>query len=168
MQDRSKDEPFPEFERIDALHTDYIRELSGLSKVCITIASATLALTLAPLAPSLLPKTGLGLLVFIWIALAATVLLGLVQILVFSISFKMGADYLFASVVTDSVFRLGAPDKKLDEAMATAHRCKSRFEECHRWSLRLVVLEFAGLFTAYVLLALFVLANLAAAGFRLN
>ena len=167
MHDRSTGKPFPEFDRIDALRTDHIRELSGLSKVFITIASATLALTLAPLAPNLLPKTDLGLLVFIWITLAATVLLGLIQILVFSISFKMGADYLFASVVTDSVARLGVPDTKLGEAMAMAQRCKSSFEECHKWCFRLVVMECVCLFIAYGLLGVFMWGNLKGVGLRL-
>jgi len=54
--DRPQAEGFPEFERIDVLRTEYLRELSGLAKVFITIATATLALTLAPLAPIPLPR----------------------------------------------------------------------------------------------------------------
>jgi len=150
----SKDMPFQEFERIDALRTDYLRELSGLSKVFITIASATLALTLAPFARDLLAGVCLMWLVATWLGLAATVALGLTQIFFFSSSFNARAKYLFASHLVDVVVRY-EPGDKLEEFMAKVDASKQKYEQQCKWCVRLIVAQSFALLIAYVCLAVF-------------
>jgi hypothetical protein len=160
MQHHSQTEPLPEFERIDVLRTEYLRELSGLAKVFITIATATLALTLAPLAPNLVAKTGIKWLVATWIALATTAVLGLVQIFFFSSSFDLRGDYLFSSLVVDTAARHGVPDEKLENLMQRADRPRVKYEKRRRWCLKFIVLQFLALLLAYGCLAVFMWDNL--------
>lgn len=110
-QDR-KDNSFAIYDRVDALRTDYVRELSGLSKIFIAISSAMLGLTLAPLAPDLFTKVGVRWLVWTWIALAITAALGFVQVFFFSSRFKAKADYLWTSHLRMSCCNLTGPRKR--------------------------------------------------------
>ena len=160
--DHPQAEGFPEFERIEVLRTEYLRELSGLAKVFITIATATLALTLAPLAPNLATKTGIRWLIATWISLATTAVLGLVQIFFFSSSFDLKGDYLFASLVVDAARRHDVPDEKLENLIKQADRPRLKYEKRRTWCLRFIALQFLALIVAYGFLATFMWDNLRA------
>lgn|SRR5262245_33551871 len=162
-QERRVD-PFEAFEQVDGLRTDYIRELSGLSKIFVTISTALLGLTLAPLAPDLFTKVGLKWLMATWIALAITATFGFMQIFFFAARFKARADYLWASTMTDVVLQSHGSDQKLDEFMNQSDRFKRRYDRQFRISVALIVGQAVGLLTAFGLLARFMWLNFEAKG----
>ena len=157
-------DPFEAFDKIDGLRTDYIRELSGLSKIFVTISTALLGLTLAPLAPDLFTKVGLKWLMATWIVLAITATLGFMQIFFFASRFKARADYLWACTMTDVVVQTHGSDEKLDEFLNQGDRFKRRYDLQFKISVALIVGEAVALLTAFGLLARFMWLNFAAKG----
>ncbi|MBI2089325.1 MAG: hypothetical protein HYT78_11365 [Deltaproteobacteria bacterium] len=156
---QKKDDRFEVYDKIDGLRTDYVRELSSLSKIFITISSALLGLTLAPLAPDLFAKIGLTWLVLTWIALAITATLGFVQVFVFSSRFKTRADYLWACHLTDVVVQVDGSNEKIDEFWNKADRFKRRYDRQYRICAALVVAQGLALLVAFGLLATFIWVN---------
>lgn len=154
-----KDEFYETHDRIDALRTDHLRELSGLAKVFVTISSAMLGLTLAPLAPDVFAKTGLRWLVATWISLATTATLGFVQLFLFSARFKARADYLWQCLLTDVVVQTGGSDEKLDEFSNQADKYKRRYDRQHRACTVLILAQGVALLLAFSFLAGFIWLN---------
>jgi hypothetical protein len=58
-QQDKKYNDFTVYDEIEVLRTDYLRELSSLSRIFVTISSAMLGLMLTPLAPDVFNKVGL-------------------------------------------------------------------------------------------------------------
>jgi hypothetical protein len=151
-------------DEIDALRTDYLRELSSLSKIFITISSAMLGLTLAPVAPDLSTKVGVIWLVLTWTALAVTAVLGFVQIFFFSSRFKAKADYLWTSHLTDVVLQFGGSDERVEEFSGKADRYKERYDRQYKLCVAFLFMQGVALFTAFGFLATFIWVNLRAKG----
>jgi hypothetical protein len=159
-----KDNGFAVFDKIDALRTDYLRELTALAKIFITISTAMLGLTLAPLAPNLFMKVGAQWLVMTWAALVATALLGFIQVFFFSSRFKARADYLWTSQLTDLLARIQGSDKKLDEFLQKSDRYRRRYDRQHTLCVILLLSQGIALLTAFSFLAIFMWTNFKARG----
>ncbi len=148
-QRQKNNDPFAVHDEIDRLRTDHLRELTGLAKIFVTISSAMLGLTLAPLAPNVFAKVGLGWLVATWIALGTTATLGFVQIFFFSARFKARADYLWASHLTDVVVQTHGSDEKIDEFSNRADRYNRRYERQYKACTALILAQGLVLLTAF-------------------
>lgn len=161
---KPRDDVFEVHDKIDGLRTEHLRELTSLAKIFITISSAMLGLTLAPLAPDVFAKTGLRWLVSTWIALGSTATLGFVQVFFFSARFKVRADYLWACLLTDSVVQAGGPDEKIDEFSNRADKYKRRYERQYRICAALILAQGIALLLAFGFLAVFIWLNFKATG----
>lgn len=155
----TKNDEFSVYDKIDTLRTDYLRELSSLSRIFVTISSAILGLTLAPLAPDIFPRTGLTWLVCTWVSLAVTTALGLTQIFFFSSRFKVQADYLWASHLTDAVVQFDGTDEKIEEFSKKADRHKKLYDRQYKICVALFVGQTIALFVAFACLAVFMWMN---------
>lgn len=152
-------------DRVDALRTDYLRELTGLAKIFITISSAMLGLTLVPFSPpDLLIKTALSWLIFTWITLIATSVLGFMQIFFFSGRFKVKADYLWKSHLTDVVLHFGGSDEKVEEFSDKADGYKRCYDRQYWLCIVLLLVQFFLLLISFGCLAIFIWLNYKAKG----
>lgn len=159
-----KNDGFAVFERIEALRTDYLRELTALAKIFITISTAVLGLTLAPLAPNLFMRVGFRWLVMTWAALAATAILGFIQVFFFSSRFKAKADYLWTSQSIDLLMRIQGSDKKVNEFLRKADHYRQRYERQSKICVMLLLMQGVALLAAFSFLAVFMWMNFKARG----
>lgn len=163
-QKEKKHDLFTIHDKIDALRTDYVRELTGLSKIFITISSAMLGLTLAPFVPDFFFKGGTRWLVCTWIALALTAALGFIQVFFFSSRFKAKADYLWTCQLTDVVLELRGSDEEIEKFSDKADRYKQRYDRQYKLCVAFVVAQGVTLFAAFGFLATFIWMNFKAKG----
>jgi hypothetical protein len=159
-----KDDGFAVFDKIDALRTDYLRELTALAKIFITISTAMLGLTLSPLAPGLFMKVGAKWLVMTWVALAATAIFGFIQVFFFSSRFKAKADYLWTSQLVDLLVRIQGSDNKLDDFLQKSDRHKRRYDHQYKLCVILLVVQGFAFLSAFSFLAIFMWTNFKARG----
>jgi hypothetical protein len=155
-----KDNFFDIYDRIENQRTVYLRELGGLSKIFITISSALLGLTLAPLGPNAFTRTGISWLVLTWITLGFSSALGFLHIFFFAVRFKSQAERLRASQLADVSFRLNGPEQRAEELSEQSNRYQRRFERQSKLCVASLVAQALALFTSFGFLAEFVCINL--------
>jgi hypothetical protein len=90
------------FDNVEQLRTDYLRELTALSKMLIALSSGALSLLLSPSGISLSIKAGSRVTVVVWTLLCGGAALGFIQVFLFSSRFKSHADYLWGSLLIDT------------------------------------------------------------------
>jgi hypothetical protein len=147
------------FDKINELRTDYLRELSGLAKIFITISNAMLGLTLAPFGSNVFAKLGLSWLFFTWFALALTAIAGFLQIVFFSGRLKMQADLLWVDHLTETVVQLGGSDEKIDKLWNQGDHVKRRYDCQYKLCVALIVFQGVAPSLAFVFLAIFMWSN---------
>jgi len=159
----NKDDGFAVFDKIDALRTEYLRELTALAKIFITISTAMLGLTLAPLASNLFVRIAARWLLPTWIALATTAVLGFIQVFFFSNRFEAKADYLWTSQLVNLLVRIHGSDQKLDEFLRKSDSHMRRYERQYKLCVILLVVQGFALLSAFTFLAVFMWTNFKAA-----
>jgi len=141
------------FDRIEDLRTEYLRELTGLSKVIIALSAAVLGLLLSPFGIYLSSKAGPRLIIGAWLILAVAAALGFAQMLTFSRRFRSAAEYRWASHIVDTVVQLKGDDKTLNEFLAKSDKHKLSHDRTYRVCFWLNVGEFVCLFIGFGQLA---------------
>ena len=142
------------FDEIESLRTEYLRELTALSKVLIAISSAALGLFLSPFGIELSLKVGLRSSVVAWVGLGGIVALGFLQIFMFSSRFRSKAEYLWASHIADTIVQLKGPEVKLNEFLAKSDQHRAWYERKYFICVALVVAQGVVLLAVFVVLAL--------------
>jgi hypothetical protein len=141
------------FDEIESLRTDYLRELTSLSKMLIALSTAALGLLLSPSGIELGTRAGIRSMVSAWILLSAAAVLGFVQVFTFSSRFKSRADYLWSCHIVDTLVALRAPDEKLNEFLARSDKHKNWHGRKYILCVSLVLTQGVCLAVAFGLLA---------------
>jgi hypothetical protein len=141
------------YERIEDLRTDYLRELTGLSKVVIALSAAVLGLLLSPFGIYLSSKAGPRLIFGAWSILAVAAALGFAQMLTFSRRFRSAAEYRWTSHIIDTIVRLNGDEGTLKEFLSKSDKHKLSHDRTYRVCFWLIVGEFVCLSIGFGLLA---------------
>jgi hypothetical protein len=140
-------------DEVERLRTDYLRELTALSKMLIALSSGALTLLLSPSGIALSIRAGNHVTVFVWILLAAAAVLGFVQIFLFSSRFKSRADYLWACHLVDTLLALQASDEHLDRFLAKSDKHNKLHQRKYVACVVLILAQGVFLLVAFGLLA---------------
>jgi hypothetical protein len=110
------------FDDVERLRTDYLRELTALSKMLIALSSGALTLLLSPSGIALSIRAGNRVTVIVWILLSGAAVFGFIQVFSFSSRFKSRADYLWACHMVDTLVALQASDEHLSKFLAKSDK----------------------------------------------
>ena len=159
MTATEKKDPFSVYDKVEELRTEYLRELSSLAKIFISLAIAIVGLTMSQAGPDLSGKAGVKWLVGAWVTLVLCAISGFLEIYFFSSRFKLRADYLYASHLVDLVVQLLGSDEKLREFDAESRLYKKQHDRRYYWCVGLTTVQAVLLLTGLILFALYMYAN---------
>lgn len=137
-------------EKIELLETDYLREISSLSKIFITLSIAMLGLSMSKANPYILKSIGNSWIILTWLSLVLSFFAGFLEVFFFSRRFKKKAEYIRSSLLVDIIVRVDESQKKLQEFIIESVRDKESFDSHFKWCI------FAISFQAFLLLLAFI------------
>lgn len=146
--------------RIEDLQTDYLREITSLSKIFITLSIAILGLSMSQSSPGLSNKIGLIWIVSTWISLILSAMFGFLEIFFFSRRFKKNADYIQSSLLVDMIVRIDNSEKKLTEFIGKSEHEKQKFARHYKLCNVFVVCQAVLLLIAFVFWGIFINKNI--------
>jgi hypothetical protein len=141
------------FDEVEGLRTDYLRELTALSKMLIALSAGALGLLLSPSGVEVSARAGARAIVAVWVLLSGTGALGFIQVFTFSSRFKSRADYLWACHLVDTLVALRASDEQLNRLLAKSDQHKNWHHRKYRICVLLVLAQGICLVAAFGLLA---------------
>jgi hypothetical protein len=140
-------------DEVERLRTDYLRELTALSKMLIALSSGALTLLLSPAGIALSIRAGNHVTVFVWSLLAAAAVLGFVEVFLFSSRFKSRADYLWACHLVDTLVGLRVSDEHLNKFLAQSDKHKKSHQQKYIACVLLILAQGTFLLAAFGFLA---------------
>jgi hypothetical protein len=101
--------------KIELLETDYLREISSLSKIFITLSIAMLGLSMSKANPYILKSIGNIWIILTWLSLVLSAFSGFMEVFFFSRRFKKKAEYIRSSFLVDIILHVDESKEKLQE-----------------------------------------------------
>lgn len=151
-----------DFNKIEDLETDYLSEITSLSKIFISLAIAILGLSMSQSIPDLSKKTGLLWLISTWICLILSAIFGFIEIFFFSRRFKKKADYIQNSLLVAVSKSVSFPNSeaKLKEFLTKSNREKEKFDRHYGLCSIFIACQAILLLIAFILFGTFIYKNI--------
>ena len=128
-------------ERIENLETDYLREISSLSKIFITLSIAMLGLSMSKANPGISKSTGNIWIISTWLTLVISAFFGFMEIFFFSRRFKKKADYIQSSLLVDVILHIDQSKAKLQEFFGKSHNDKESIDRHYKWCIFSIIFQ---------------------------
>jgi len=145
--------------RIEDLETEYLKEITSLSKIFITLSIAILGLSMSQSSLDFSKKVGLVWIMSTWICLILSAILGFIGIFFFSRRIKKKADYIQNSMIVDIVMSqqklIANFENKLDEFLGKSEADKKKFDRQYRLCVVSVSFQALLLLFAFILFGIF-------------
>ena len=144
-------------QKVDQLTTEYLREITSLSKIFITLSIAFLGLTMNYTYLHLPKIAGYEWIICSWLILVCSSIFGFLEIFFFSRRFKKEAEYIDSCLLVDVVARC---DKdKLNDFIDISQKTKRQYGRHYIYCISLVSSQALFLFLAFFLFGMFLWNN---------
>ncbi len=161
-QNRKKVPPLNVSTRLDDIesyHDDYLKELTSLSKIFITLSIAIMGFTLSFIGPGLREKIAICWITYAWLFMGLTMLFGFLLVYFYSKIFKAKADYLHESLMFDVAESFKSSQEKRDQIRKSGNEAYKKYERFRKWVVGLIAAQAVSIFLSLIFLAIFIYKN---------
>ena len=146
-------------DEVESYHDDYLKEFTSLSKIFITLSIALIGFTLSFIGPGLRERIDICWIIYAWLFLGLTMLLGFLLIYFSSKIFKAKADYLHENLMFDVAERFESSQKERDQIRKSGNEAYKKYERFRKWIGGLIAAQAVSIFLSLVFLAIFIYRN---------
>lgn len=161
-KDKSSNSFSISYAEIEGMQNEFLRQMDSLSKIFISLSAAILGLTLSLIGLKLHQQQGIPWIVATWISLLMTTFVGFFQVYSLSNRFRHKAEYLKASLLTDTILKLKGSDEKLNEFISKSHQANTRFRRSYYWCAGSVLMQGICLLLSFLFFGVFIWVNFVA------
>ena len=144
---------------VDSYHDDYLKELTSISKIFITLSIAIIAFTLSFIGPDLRERIAINWIIWAWLFLWLTLLLGFLSLYLYSKIFKAKSDYLHESLMFEVAERFESSKEYMDLFRKSGNEAYQKYERFRKWVGGLIIAQAVSLSLSLFFLTIFIYKN---------
>ena len=144
---------------VESYHDNYLKELTSISKISITLSIAIIGFTLSFIGPDLRERIAINWIIWAWLFLWLTMLLGFLSISFYSKIFKTKSDYLHESLMFEAAERFESSQEDRDQIRQSGNEAYKKYERFRIWVGRMIIAQAVSLSLSLFFLTIFIYKN---------
>ncbi|MCX5824461.1 MAG: hypothetical protein NTY86_13385 [Deltaproteobacteria bacterium] len=144
---------------VSSYHDEYLKELTSSSKIFITLSIAIIGFSLSFMGPGLRERIAINWIIWTWLFLWLTLLLGFLSLYLYPKIFKAKADYLHESLMFDIAERFEDTNEVREKFHKSGNDAYLKYEILRKWVRRLIIAQAVSLSLSLLCYSIFIYMN---------